>query len=264
MIDPGLLLAQFGEQQVAGFFLVLARISPLFLLAPLFSSRSIPGRVRGIAAVALAFGISPIVGAAGGKIPLDAVGYGGMLLKEVLVGLAFAFTLGALFAAVAAAGALLDTLIGFSFGSLVDPVTGNQSSVLQNMYALIGVLIFIAIGGDGWVIQGMAKTYELVPMLEAPALGSMVAGAQVAFAGVLTSALMICAPILLALVITDAAFGVVSRVMPQLNVFAVGFPAKMVVGLLLIGASRPFVGGWMHDELQHSVAAALDALEVSG
>ena len=69
---------------------------------------------------------------------------------------------------------------------------------------------------------------------------------------------------LLALVITDAAFGVVSRVVPQLNVFAVGFPAKVTVGLLLIGASLPFVAGWLADELQRSVAAALQTLKVSG
>jgi flagellar biosynthetic protein FliR len=261
-MDPGMLLAQFGEQQVAGFFLVLARVSPLFVLAPLFSSKSLPGRVRGIAAVALAFGLSPIV-RSGGDVPLDALAFSGLLLKEVLVGLAFSFILGALFAAVSAAGSLVDTLIGFSFGSLVDPVTGNQSSVLQNMYALIGVLIFIAIGGDGWVIQGLARTYELVPLLEAPSIGSMVAGAQVAFSGVFTSALMICAPILLALVITDAAFGVVSRVVPQLNVFAVGFPAKVAVGLLLIGVSLPFAAGWLADELQRSVSAALESLRVA-
>ena len=262
MIDPGLLLAQFGEQQVAAFFLVLARVSPLFVLAPLFSSRSLPGRVRGLAAVALAFGLSPIVHASG-SIPMDAIGFGGLVLKELLVGLAFSFILGALFAAVSAAGSLLDTLIGFSFGALVDPVTGNQSSVLSNMYALVGVLIFIAIGGDGWVIQGLARTYELVPLLDSPAMGSLVAGTQAAFAGVFTSALQICAPIILALVITDAAFGVVSRVVPQLNVFQVGFPAKVAVGLVLIGVSLPFAAGWLADELQRSVGAALESLRVA-
>lgn len=262
MIDPDLLLAQYGEEQVAAFFLVLARVSPLFLLAPLFSSRSVPGRVRGLAAVGIAFGLSPIV-RGDASIPLELMPFAGLLFKELLVGLAFAFTLGALFAAVAAAGALLDTMIGFSFGALVDPVTGNQSSVLANMYALIGVLIFISIGGDGWVIQGLARTYELVPLLEAPAIGSMVDGAQKAFSGVFVSALMISAPIVLALTITDAALGVVSRVVPQLNVFAVGFPAKVAVGLLLIGVSLPFAAGWLADELQRSVGAALESLRVA-
>ena len=261
-MDAGQVLAQFGEQQVATFLLVLGRIAPLFLLAPLFSSKLFPGRARGIAAVALAFGLAPVV-SRGAEIPLDIFMLGGLMLKEILVGLAYAFTLSALFAAVTAAGALLDTLIGFSYGALVDPVTGSQSSVLSQMYSLVGVLVFIAIGGDGWVIQGLGKTYELVPLLAAPEIGSMVAGAQAAFAGVFTSALMICAPILLALVITDAAFGVVSRVVPQLNVFAVGFPAKVAVGLLLIGVSLPFAAGWLADELQRSVGAALESLKIA-
>jgi flagellar biosynthetic protein FliR len=68
---------------------------------------------------------------------------------------------------------------------------------------------------------------------------------------------------MLAIIVTDAGIGVVSRVMPSLNIFAVGFPAKVTVGLLLIGASLPFAAGWLHGELQASVAAALDALEVS-
>ncbi len=69
---------------------------------------------------------------------------------------------------------------------------------------------------------------------------------------------------LLALVLTDVAFGLVSRVVPQLNVFAVGLPAKVAVGLVLVGASLPFVAGWVSDELQPSVAAALQTLGVSG
>lgn len=261
-MDAGRLLANFGEQQVAAFFLVLARVSPLFVFAPLFSSRTIPGRVRAVIAVGLAFGLTAIV-APGARVPMDTFMLAGLVFKELLVGLAYAFILGALFAAVSAAGALVDTLIGFSFGALVDPVTGNQSSVLTNLYALIGVMVFIAIGGDEWIIRGLAKSYELVPLLDPPALGSLVGGAQQAFASVLPGALMMCAPILLALVITDVAFGVVSRVVPQLNVFAVGFPAKVAVGLVLIGVTLPFVAGWLGDELQRSVGAALSSLRVS-
>ena len=261
-MDLGQVLAQYGEEQVATFFLVLARVSPLFLLAPLFSSKSVPRRVRGIVAVGLALGLAAVV-EPGVRVPLEPMVLAGLLIKELLVGLAYAYTIAALFAAMATAGSLLDTLIGFSFGALVDPVTGNQASVLANLYSLVGVMVFIAIGGDGWVIRGLAESYELVPLLDAPALGSLVGGAQEAFATVFTSALKICAPVLLALVITDAAIGVVSRVVPQLNVFAVGFPAKVAVGLVLIGVTLPFVASFLADELQRSVAAALDALRVA-
>jgi flagellar biosynthetic protein FliR len=260
-MDPNELLARFSEQQVAGFFLVLARVSPLFLLAPLFSSKMVPGRARAVIAVALTVGILPVVQR--GPIDLSILGFGGLILKEVLVGLAFAYALGAMFAAMQAAGALLDTLIGFSFGAMVDPVTGTQSTVLSQMYALFGVAIFITLGGDGWVVKGLARTYDAVPLTEAPAIGSMVQGAQVAFSGIFVAAFMIGAPVLIALIIVDAAFGVVSRVVPQLNIFAVGFPAKMIVGMVLIGASLPFVDDFLGGRLQETLTLALRSLKVA-
>jgi flagellar biosynthetic protein FliR len=256
------LIARFSEQQVATFFLVLARVSPLFLLAPLFSSKQIPARAKGVLAVALTIGLTPVV-SRHAKIDLDTLPFVLLILKELLVGLAFAYGLSALFAAVQAAGALLDTLIGFSFGATLDPVNGNQSTVLSNMYALFGAAIFVAIDGDAYVVQGLARTYDAVPLDRSPAIGSLVAGAQTAFSGIFVSAFEIAAPVLVALVITDAAFGVVSRVVPQLNIFSTGFPAKMIVGLTLIGVSLPFVSGFVGNSLETDVLQALHALRVA-
>jgi flagellar biosynthesis protein FliR len=256
------LIEQFGEQHAAGFILTLGRIGPLFVLAPLFSSRLLPVRARVIVAVALAVGLSPIALKAQ-KLPTGALGLGGLMLKEILVGLAFSFALAALFAAVTSAGSFLDTLIGFSFGSLVDPVNNQSSGVLSQLYSLIGVMIFVAIGGDAWVIRGLSTTYDAVPLASMPDVGALTAGAQHAFAQIFLSAIEVAAPVLLAVIITDCGFGVVSRVMPQLNVFAVGFPAKILVGFVLIGASLPFVAGWIGDQLTQSVGSALKTLKVA-
>ena len=256
------LIEQFGTTQVVAFFAVLARVSPLFAFAPLFSSRTIPARVRGIIAVALAIGISPVV-SRGADLPTDAWGLTGLLGKELLVGMAFAFTLGAVFAALQVAGSFIDTLIGFSYGGLIDPITGNQSAVLSQMYAMIGTIIFIAIGGDAWVIQGLARTYDVVGLEQAPDLGTLVAGADTAFTTIFLSAIQVAGPVVLALILTDAAFGVVSRVVPQLNVFAIGIPAKVTVGLLIMGVTLPLVGGWLSSELQQSVLQALQTLQVA-
>jgi flagellar biosynthetic protein FliR len=256
------LLRQFSEQQVAGFMLVIARIAPLFVVAPMFSSKMIPPRVKGITAVGLAVGIAPLA-TADHRLPLDVMSLAAIAGKELMVGLAFAFAIGVLFAAVTAAGALLDTLIGFSFGALVDPITGNNSSILGQLYALVGVAIFIAVNGDHWVIQGLYRTYDLVPLADAPSIPSLTAGVQAAFSGVFVAALELSAPVVLAVILTDAAFGVVSRVVPQLNVFAVGFSAKVTVGLLVLGVSLPFAAGWLSDELQRSVGAALHSLRVA-
>src|SRR3954451_8598676 len=109
-MNANALLAHFTEQQVAAFFLVLARVSPLFILAPLFSSKSLPARARGIVAVALAIGLMPVV--KHGASDLDPLAFGLLLLKELIVGLSFAYALAAMFAALQADGTLLDTLIG--------------------------------------------------------------------------------------------------------------------------------------------------------
>lgn len=253
------LLRRISEQQAAGFILVLGRVAPVFILAPLFSSRLMPRRARGIAAVGLAVGMTPIV-SRGQRIPLDPAGLGQLMLKEIVIGLAFAYAVAAVLAAANIAGSFLDTLVGFSYGSVVDPVTGVQSPVLSQIYGFVAVMVFIAIGGDALMIHGLARTYELVPLDQFPALAPMTVGVQEAFARVFTAALELAAPVFLALIITDAALGFLSRVVPQLNVFAVGFPAKIGVGVLLIGASLPFTGGYIADELDRSVAEGLGSL----
>jgi flagellar biosynthesis protein FliR len=256
------LLRQFSEQQLGGFILVLARVSPMFLLAPIFSSRMLPARARGVVAVAISFGLAPIA-LHGQQISLDGMTLAGLIGKELLVGLAYAFALAAVFAAISVAGSLLDTAMGFSFGSLIDPITGTQSPILTQLYAMVGVLIFIAIDGDHWMIEGLARSYQLVPISKFPSVNALVGGADHAFVSIFGSAIELAAPVLLAVLLTDCAMGLVARVMPQLNVFAVGFPAKIAVGLLIMGVSLPFIGGWIADQVQVSVSSALQSIHVA-
>jgi flagellar biosynthesis protein FliR len=259
-VNAQLLLQHVSENQTAGFILVLARVSPLFVLAPIFSSRMVPPRARGVAAVAIALGMAPLV-LHGVKVPTDIGGLGGLVVKELLVGLAYAFAVAAVFGAVTVAGSLIDTLVGFSFGSLIDPISGNQSQVISQVYSMVGLMVFIAIGGDGFMIQGLARSYQLVPVLKYPSLSALVAGAVHAFTSIFTTALELAAPVLVATVVTDAAFGLVSRVVPQMNVFAVGFPAKIAVAFLILGVSLPFASGFIGSQLQGGVGDALKSLQ---
>src|SRR3954469_6601663 len=117
-------------------------------------------RVRGIVAVALAIGLSPVL-AQGKHLPTDPASIGFLVGKEMLVGLAFAFTLAALFAAVTTGGTFPDTSIGLPFASSLAPVNGTQPSVRQQAYSLVALTVFIAIDGDAWVIRGFDKTYDV-------------------------------------------------------------------------------------------------------
>jgi flagellar biosynthetic protein FliR len=256
------LLQHFGGAQSAGFLLVLARVGPLFAVAPLFSSKQVPTRVRTVVACAIAIGLTPLA-LHHQHVPDDALAIAALVLKELLVGLAFALSISILFAAIESAGALLDVLIGFSFGAVVDPLTGNQSAVLTQLYGLVSLAIFLVIGGDGWLIRGLARTYDLVPLTAAPRIASLSQGVTAAFSTIFTSALEVAAPVLLAVVVTDVAFGVVSRVVPQLNVFGVGFPVKVLVGMLVVAAALPFTASWVSDQIGSSVAQALQTIKAA-
>jgi len=256
------LLQQLGGAQTAGFLLVLARVGPLFAVAPLFSSKQVPTRVRTVVACAIAIGLTPLA-LHGQHVPNDALAIAALVLKELLVGLAFALSIAILFAAIESAGALLDVLVGFSFGAVVDPLTGNQSAILTQLYGLVSLAVFLVIGGDGWLIRGLARTYDLVPLTSAPKIASLAQGVASAFSTIFTSALEVAAPVLLAVVVTDVAFGVVSRVVPQLNVFGVGFPVKVLVGMLAVAAALPFTASWVSDQIGSSVAQALQTIKAA-
>jgi flagellar biosynthetic protein FliR len=247
---------------LVGFILVLARVSPLFLLAPPFSSTMVPTRARAIIAVGIAIGLSPLA-LHGQAIPSDAIRIVELALKEIVIGLGFALCIASLFAAVDAAGAMIDTQIGLNFGSLINPVDGTQSGTMSQLYSMVAIIVFLVIDGQAWVIRGLSRTYELVPMLEFPSISKLTAAVSHAFVGIFSAALEVAAPVLLALILTDVAFGVVSRVVPQLNIFAVGFPVKIIVGLLIVAAALPFLGTWFYDQLQSSVETGLSGIGVS-
>jgi flagellar biosynthetic protein FliR len=250
---------QIGGANVTGFFLVLARISPLFVLAPLFSSKMMPAKVKGVVAVGLAVGLTPIA-VHGQQLPTDPLSVAGLVVEQVLVGLAFSFAIGTVMTAVETAGSIADMAAGFSFGSLIDPINGNQGGTLTNLYSLVGLAIFIAIGGDAWTLRGLARTFDLVPLTKSPQISTLTAGAEQAFTTIFVSALEIAAPVVLALLITDVAFGMVSRIVPQLNVFGVGFPMKVGVAMLVVAASLPFLGSFMSNQISTAVINALHAI----
>lgn len=256
------LLAHLAGNQLAGFILVLARVTPLFFLAPLFSSALIPPRARGVIAVAIAIGLTPVA-LHGQQVPSAPVALVELTIEGLLVGLGFAFALSLLMAAVESAGSMIDVVAGFSYGELVNPLSGEPSAIMSRFYALVGTLVFLVIGGDGWTLRGLARTFQLVPLTDAPRAASLVGGAEQAFSTVFVAALEVAAPVLIALLVTDVAFGVVSRVVPQLNVFAVGFPTKVAVTLLVAGASLPFMSNWISTQLSASVGAALGTLHLA-
>jgi flagellar biosynthetic protein FliR len=258
-LPDGLQLPELAGTQVLVFVLVMARVGPLFLLAPILSSAMLVARAKFIAAAAFAVALTPIA-AANHPVPDDPIGFAALLVQETGVGIAFALALGVLTAAVQAGASLLDTLVGFSFGSLVDPLTGVQAAVLGQVYTMFALMIFVLMNGVELMVTGLARSYELVPLGSFPTFASLGRLALDAAMAVPVMGLELIGPVLLAVVLADGAFGLMARAVPQMNVFVIGLPVKVIVAFALVAASLPFVGPHLEGDFQDQLLRGLQAI----
>jgi flagellar biosynthesis protein FliR len=257
-LPSGISLPQYAGTEVVAFVLVLGRVAPLFLLAPVFSAQLLASRAKFIAAIGISVALTPIA-AHGATIPTDPLVFGLTLAREVAIGLAFALALGILAAAVSAGASLIDTLVGFSFGALIDPVSGNQNAILGQVYTLFAMMVFLVFNGLGLMIMGLAQTYSLVPLGRFPSTDMLAALALRSIEQVPVIGLELAAPVLVAVIVADTVFGIVGRAVPQMNVLVMGLPVKVLLAFAVITASLPFVGLHLQNDLVNALSTALQA-----
>ncbi|MCR4399213.1 MAG: flagellar biosynthetic protein FliR [Firmicutes bacterium] len=219
--------------------LVFARFSGLFASAPVFSSRYIPAQVKAMAVGFLSVFTMPFVGNA--AVPDSLVGLAMYAVNELAVGLAIGYVAGAVLSAVQIAGQLIDTELGFGMVNVLDPQYGLPVPMFGNFYYLTALMLLIGWGGDRTIISALVRSYGDIPV------GAAVRAPGPAFpatliSGVFLAALRISAPLLGALFMVTLALGAVARTVPQMNVFMVGLPVKIVVGLVILAATFPVFG----------------------
>jgi flagellar biosynthesis protein FliR len=258
-LPDGLQLPQFVSANLLAFALVLCRVGPFFLLAPVLSANLLPARAKFTAAAAISAALAPIA-AHGRSFPQDPVGLALTLTQEIGVGIAFALALSVLAAGVAAGASLVDTLVGFSFGSLVDPSTGVSASVLGQVYTLFALMVLIVSGGLELMIMALARSYDLIPIGTFPAPSALGRLAVASLTEIPLIGLELVGPVILAVVVVDAAFGLVARAVPQMNVFVVGLPVKVIAAFVVVTATLPFLGAHLEGDLQQAIERALSTL----
>lgn len=259
MLPGGLQLPEIASSNLVAFVLVLGRVGPFFLLAPVLSAGLLPARAKFAAAAAITLALAPIA-SHGHVIPQEEVGLALMLVQEIGVGIAFALALSVLAAGLSAGAALVDTLVGFSFGSLVDPITGVSAAVLGQVYALFALMVFVLSGGVRLMIMGLARSYDLVPIGTFPSPAALGRLAVASLTEVPLIGIELVGPVILSVVVVDSAFGLVARAVPQMNVFVVGLPVKVILSFAVVATSLPFVGAHLESDLQQAIVRALTAL----
>ena len=239
-------------ETLAAFGLTWVRTSTLFFAArPVFGQPGVPPLVRLGLSGLVALLLTPVAASTpdlqlpgttptGGPI-WAAWAYG--VGREVAVGLVMAFGVNTLFGAVLLAGELVDLSMGFSVVNVVDPTLGQEVPLVGQFQTLLATLIFFGVDGHHEMLRALGESLRLVPPGMGSAAPGLLDGAVGTFAAAFVLGVRLAAPVIAALFLADVALAVITRAVPQLNVFVVGFPAKILLGFAVMLLALPaFVG----------------------
>jgi len=220
------------EGWVAQAFFPFVRVGACLMVAPMFGARFVPARTRVILAAAITALVVPLMPATG-IAPFSAEAMV-VVAQQLLIGVALGFALQIVFDSLGLAGQVLANSMGLSFAFNVDPLRGSSTAALGQLYIILATLTFLSLGGHLALLEVLVHGFTTMPVgtegLGREGLWMVVNWGGQLFAGAIAIAL----PGVTALLIVNLAFGVVSRAAPTLNLFAVGFPVSLIVGLLVV------------------------------
>jgi len=222
-------------EQLEVFLLILARVAGIFIEAPVLSTRTIPATIK----VALAIWISMVlwfVVPLKGPLPTDLLIFVLALANEVLIGFIIGFVCFLIYAAIQAAGDIMDLQMGMSIATVMSPTTGGVVSLIGLLAFMLGTVIFLVANGHHLVLSAFVQSFRILPlsMPVNPANVNFMTQVIELGRGFWLVAVQLSAPVVLLLFLTDFAFGIVSRVAPQVNVFMLGFQVKPTIGFVAI------------------------------
>jgi flagellar biosynthesis protein FliR len=242
--------------QTGFLLLIFARVSGLFTTCPFFSGHNIPVYTKMGTAVMFSYILLPLVYSPQIIIPDSLWPYMLTAAGEYLLGLIFGFVSQLIFDAVQMSGYLIDLQIGFGIVNVFDPQFGQQVPLMGNFQYILAFLVFLATNGHHVLLTAFFESFKLIPLTGVVFHGTLTAFIVDLFCGIFVIAFKIAIPVLVALLLTDVALGILARTMPQMNIFVVGIPGKIAAGLFTLSISLPFyiafIGGGF-DEMYQNV-----------
>jgi len=236
---------------VTAFYWPFLRIGALFMAAPIFGARTVPVRIRIILAVLITVLLFPTMPDTSGLDPLGASG-AVVAVQQVLIGILMGMTLHIMFAALVMSGMISATTMGLGFASTVDPQNGVQVTILGQYYLIIATLLFLSVDGHLLLLSVLADSFLAIPLngdlFPMEVLWNLVVFSTEMF----LTALLIALPIMVGVLLVNLGLGVVTRAAPQLNIFAVGFPATMLTGFVLVLLCQPLLAPLLMDLFSNS------------
>lgn len=229
MIDFGVAVSNYDA-----ILLILVRMSGLFILSPVFGRQNMPALFK----VGFSFFLTLIYASATKDLSVDyqesMVLYVIYVAKELAIGIIMGYVTYIIMSGIYLAGQIIDNQIGFGYANVLDPITNIQVPLTSNFYYTYIILIFLLINGHHMIIRALFYSYEAIPLGQLTFSTDVINELGGLMAEMFGIALRISAPIIAAVFIADVVLGVLSKTIPEMNVFMLGMPIKVFLGLLII------------------------------
>jgi len=253
----------FSYADLEYFLLILVRVASFIFSAPFFSMSNTPRRVR----IGLSFFVAILLYhvVPEQRIVYDTlIGYFVIVVKEVLTGLLVGYAANLSFSVVAFAGHIADMEMGLSMASLMDPATRQNTSITGIYYNYTVMLMLMISGLHQYLLKALAETYTLIPINGAIFRSDELLTSMLEFmANYIIIGFRICLPIFTVMIILNAVLGVLAKVSPQLNMFAVGIQMKVLVGLSILFLSSsmlPSAANFIYEQMQHMMSVFVEVI----
>ncbi len=216
------------------FLLIMARIGGIFTTGPVYSNRAIPRQVRVLMTVMISIIVIAGVRFEMPEIPSKLEHFIVLLAGEMIIGMIVGFVAQFTFAAIQFAGQALDMQMGFGITNVIDPLYGTQAPLMGSFQNLLALLLFLATDSHHYMIAALFQSYQKIPLFGLVGEKEVYKVMIDLFGNMLVTGVKIAMPVVGALFVAEVALGMIARTMPEMQVYFVGIPAKIVVGLLLL------------------------------
>ncbi len=227
--------------ELQAFFFIFLRVGAIVMTLPVLDNRTIPILFKAGLALGISLHIHPLVDSQSAPALLEVLPFGIGVVNEILLGVLVGLSVKLVFVGVQMAGQLAGFQMGFSIANIFDPGANSQISLLAQIYHLAALLVFLTLDAHHLLIRAIVNSFRLVPPLGFRLTGPGLERFLVLSGDLFTVAVKVGAPIVIVMLLFSVGLAIVSRAVPQMNVFFVAMPAQIAVGLFFIGVTFPFL-----------------------
>jgi flagellar biosynthetic protein FliR len=242
-----MLLLHLPIEQIHRFLFILVRVASMLAVIPFFESRNVPVLVKSGLALAVTWLLLPQVSGVPPSLNAPPVAFALGLVSEAMIGLMIGFMLQLVFVGVQLAGQTAGFQMGFAIANVVDPASSMQIPMLSQFLNLFALMLFLSLDIHHYFIRALVDGFEIIPFWAARFDGNVFNLFVQTVSNAFVIAVKIGAPVMVALLLTSMALGLISKTVPQMQIFIVAMPVKIILGLLFLRFSLPFCMNYLRN-----------------